>query len=307
MNEAQLKPVGAGVHAWIGTGGDSNAGVVETPHGLIVIDTQQSRALGEKFRDALKASLATPIRAIVNTHYHLDHVAGNVAFAGAPIIAHEKTLQALEREVGPLTADGATVTDPMSKMRMFFGSNFGELVPEADRGWFLERVAGAAPMVVTPPCEAFADRLEFRLHGGTLRVEYWGPAHCDGDIVIFFERTGIIFLGDLFFNGRFPWFGDCDLNGWIRTLDRVLAMNVKTAIPGHGVPASLKEVAQFRNLLAAVRDAVERALKAGLSEEAAVRDIVLADYVAMPRYKEWMPFNIRSAYRSLRGGGRVSG
>src|SRR5579872_3464471 len=147
VSAAQLKQIGAGVHAWIGSGGDSNAGAIETPCGLLVIDAQQSRVLGERFRDALKLSLKGPIRAVVNTHYHLDHGAGNVAFAGVPIVAHEKTSRALERELGSFSGE-ATVTDAMSKARMFFGSNFVELVPESARTWFFDRVGGAAPMAV---------------------------------------------------------------------------------------------------------------------------------------------------------------
>jgi glyoxylase-like metal-dependent hydrolase (beta-lactamase superfamily II) len=301
MSEAQLRAVAEGVYAWVGAGGDSNAGAVVTAHGLIVIDAQQNRTLGEQLRDALERSIGIPICAVVNTHYHLDHVAGNVAFDGVPIIAHEKTLQALERELGPMPAEGVTVADALTKVRLFFGANFAELVPEPERAWFLERVGGSTPMVIRPPTEVFADRLEFRLPGDTLRMEYWGPAHCDGDIVISLAKSGVVFLADLFFHGRFPWFGDCDLDGWIAALERVLAMDVRTVIPGHGPPTSLKEVAQFRNLLAAVRDAASRALRAGWSEDAAVREIVLANYAAMPRYREWMPFNIRSAFRYLAG------
>jgi glyoxylase-like metal-dependent hydrolase (beta-lactamase superfamily II) len=301
MSDPQLRQIAADVHAWIGAGGDSNAGTVATPHGLIVIDAQQSRALGEKFRHTLRTSIAAPIRAVVNTHHHLDHVAGNVAFGDVPIIGHAKTLQALEREIGPLTTGGAAVTDVLSKIRMFFGGNFDRLVPEPQRTWFIERVGGATPMVVKPPSETFANELEFRLPADILRMEYWGPAHCDGDLVIYLKRAKVVFLGDLFFYGRFPWFGDCDLDGWIATLDRVLTMDVETVIPGHGEPASLKHVMEFRDLLSAVRGAVERALKSGASEDAAAAEIVLPEYAAMPRYKEWMPFNIRAAYRHLRG------
>jgi glyoxylase-like metal-dependent hydrolase (beta-lactamase superfamily II) len=219
-----------------------------------------------------------------------------------PIIAHEKTVQALEHELGLLRAGGATVTDTLAKVRMFFGGNFEELVPEKERGWFIKRVGGSTPLTIVSPSEAFADRMEFILPADIVRVDYCGPSHCDGDVVIHLEKAGVIFMGDLFFNGRFPWLGDCDLNGWIAALDRVLRMDVTTVVPGHGQPASLKELADFRKLLAAVRDAANKAIKAGWSEEAAARDVVLADYAAMPRYKEWMPFNIRAAYRYLRGG-----
>jgi glyoxylase-like metal-dependent hydrolase (beta-lactamase superfamily II) len=301
MSEAQLHKVAPGVHAWIGAGGDSNAGAIETRDGLIVIDAQQNRELGEKFRDALKASFGAPVRAVVNTHFHLDHVAGNVAFAGAPIVAHDKTRQLLESELGPMRPGGVEVSDTMAKIRMFFGGNFEELVPKGERQWFIDRVGGSKPLAILGPTETFTDRLEFDLAPDTLRLEYWGPAHCDGDLVIYLKKAGIVFMGDLFFHGRFPWFGDCDLNGWIAALDCVLKMDMKTVIPGHGVPATLKELGQFRDLLVAVRDAGDRAIKLGWSEDAAARDIVLTDYVKMQRYKEWMPFNIRAAYRYLRG------
>ncbi|MGA7308553.1 MAG: MBL fold metallo-hydrolase, partial [Pseudolabrys sp.] len=251
MSEAQLHKVAPGVHAWIGAGGDSNAGAIETRDGLIVIDAQQNRELGEKFRDALKASFGAPVRAVVNTHFHLDHVAGNVAFAGAPIVAHDKTRQLLESELGPMRPGGVEVRDTMAKIRMFFGGNFEELVPKGERQWFIDRVGGSKPLAILGPTETFADRLEFDLAPDTLRLEYWGPAHCDGDLVIYLKKAGIVFMGDLFFHGRFPWFGDCDLNGWIAALDCVLKMDMKTVIPGHGVAATLKELGQFRDLLVA--------------------------------------------------------
>jgi glyoxylase-like metal-dependent hydrolase (beta-lactamase superfamily II) len=301
MTGPQLRQISPGVHAWIGVGGDSNAGAVETRHGLVVVDTQQSHALGQAFRNALHAAVPGPLRAVINTHFHLDHIAGNTAFRDVPIIAHERTLQALERELGALPADGATVDDTLRKIRMFFGGNFAELVPDCERGWFVERVGGAAPLTLQPPSQGFADRLELRLAADVLRVEYWGPAHCDGDVIIRLDKAGVIFLGDLFFHGRFPWLGDCDLDGWIACLERVLQMDVTIVVPGHGEPTSLAEVARFRGLLVDVRSAVAQAVKAGASEEAAVAEIALPAYAAMPRYREWMPFNVCSAYRCLRG------
>ena len=299
MSAAGLKTLAPGVHAWIGAGGDSNAGAIETPHGLLVVDAQQSQELGESLRAALTAATGMPIWALVNTHYHLDHVAGNAAFADVPIIGHEKTLAALTAELGSGQYGATAVTDPMAKIRLFFGSNFDDLVPEAERTWFLQRVGGSAPVTIVPPSIIFADRLEVRLPSDVARMEYWSPAHCDSDVVIWLENAGVIFLGDLCFHGRFPWFGDCDLDGWIRTLDRVLTMKVRIVIPGHGPPATLREVAQFRALLADLREAVRGALRAGLTEAAAAREIALPQYAGMPRYKEWMAYNVRSAYRYL--------
>lgn len=300
MNEAQLRKVAPGVHAWIGTGGDSNAGAIETADGLIVIDAQQNRALGEKFRDVLLSATGTPVRTLVNTHFHLDHVAGNVAFTGTTIVAHDKTRHLIEQELGPVPPQGAEVSDTASKLRMFFGGNFEQLVPEDGRQWFVDRVGGSRPLTVLAPTETFPEKREYRVDDDVLHLQYWGPAHCDGDLVIRLPKAGVVFMGDLFFNARFPWLGDCDLDGWIAAIDRVLAMDVKSVIPGHGAPATPAELRQFRNLLAALRGAVTRAIKSGWSEDASARDVALPEYANMQRYREWMPFNVRAVYRYLR-------
>jgi cyclase len=81
---ASLVTIGSGVHAWIGDNGDSNAGAVETPDGLTAIDAQQTRPLGRKFRDAIERATGLPVVRLIDTHFHLDHTAGNVAFADVP-------------------------------------------------------------------------------------------------------------------------------------------------------------------------------------------------------------------------------
>ena len=76
-SEAHLVTVADGVHAWIGAGGDSNAGAIETPQGVIVIDTQQYPRLARQLRAAVLGKTGKPMRAVVNTHCHLDHTSGN--------------------------------------------------------------------------------------------------------------------------------------------------------------------------------------------------------------------------------------
>jgi hypothetical protein len=81
----------------------------------------------------------------------------------------------------------------------------------------------------------------------------------------------------------------------------VLALDLVVVIPGHGPPATLADVARFREMLVALRGAVARAVKAGVSEDAAARDITLPQYAGVTRYAEWMPIDVRAAYRYLRG------
>jgi cyclase len=302
--QPQLLTVAEGVHAWIGAGGDSNAGAIETPHGVIAIDAQQYPRLAKQFRTAVEAKTGKPVWQLVNTHCHLDHTAGNIVFADVPIVAHDKTLAAMHANLGAKSGAYWTVSDYPTKIKMLFGQNLFELVPENDPAqvWFHQRIAlpDYATLTIAPPTATFADHFIFHLPNETIHLDYWGPAHCDGDIVVSLEKSKVVFLGDLLFHGRFPWLGDCDLSGLIDRLAQVLALDVAVVIPGHGMPTDLAQVARFRDMLAALRGAVAAAIKAGASEEAAVREVKLPDYAAVPRYADWLPHDVRAAYRYLR-------
>ena len=183
---------------------------------------------------------------------------------------------------------------------MLFGQNLFELVPENDpaQAWFRQRIGleDYDTMTIAPPTETFADHSTFYLPRDTVHLDYWGPAHCDGDIVISRVKSKVVFLGDLLFYGRFPWLGDCDLSGLIARLAHVLTLDVSIVIPGHGMPTDLAQVCRFRDMLVALRGAVEGTIKAGVSEEAAVREVTLPQYAGIPRYADWLPHDVRAAF-----------
>jgi cyclase len=302
--EPQLLTVAEGVYAWIGAGGDSNAGAVETPQGLVAIDAQQYPRLAQKFRAAIEARTGKPVAMLINTHCHLDHTAGNIVFADVPILAHDKTLEAMHSNLGKKDDAYWTISDYATKIKMLFGQNLFDLVPENDPGqtWFRQRIGlpDYDTLTIAPPTETFADHFAFHMAKDTMHLNYWGPAHCDGDIVVSLQKSKVVFLGDLLFYGRFPWLGDCDLSGLIDRLTRVLTLDVAVVIPGHGMPTDLAQVGRFRDMLVALRRAVGVAIKTGVSEEAAVREVKLPQYAEIPRYADWLPHDVRATYRYLR-------
>lgn len=306
VRQAHLRKLATGIHAWIGAGGDSNAGAVETRDGLVVLDAQQNTALGRAFREALRSSIGKPVEKLVNTHYHLDHVAGNVVFADeAPIVAHERTPEKLRALLGAPDSRGRwTITETITKIHAFYGPNTSDLIGDGDPAWawFEKRFAPSDydELIVCPPTETFADRYEIRLADDVVRFIYRGPAHCDGDLIMVMPKARIAFMGDLLFHGRFPWLGDCDLDGWIETLGYTLSLDLDVVVPGHGVPVSLKEVAEFRDLLKALRRAVAAKIGEGASEDAAVAEVALPEYAHMGRYDEWLRFDVRNVYRYLK-------
>ncbi len=279
---AHLRQIAPGVHAFIGERGDSNAGAIETPDGLVVIDTQQHSQLAGTFRAALREALDRPIRLVVDTHYHLDHTAGNALFgAEAPILAHARTTDKMRSILGEAEDGRWVVPDFLTKARLLFGPNLDELIPEGDPAWdwFAKRLGDPAydDMVMVAPDETFAGSREVDLGNGAgvMRLDYTGPAHCDGDLIVYLPARRVAFLGDLLFVGRFPWIGDGDVAGWIRALDHVLGLDVDVIVPGHGLPVTLAEVA-------------------------AAAGVALPGYDTLPRYREWMSWNVRNTYRGLR-------
>jgi cyclase len=176
-------------------------------------------------------------------------------------------------------------------------------VPQDDpaRRWFEERISlpDYDTVVIRPPSETLRTVLRSICRTTRCGCTISGRP-TDGDIVVHIERRKVAFLGDLLFHGRFPWLGDCYLNGLIAALGRVLALDVDVVVPGHGPPTTLAEVARFREMLVELRAAVERSIKAGASEAAAMQEVTLPQYAHVQRYKEWMPLDVRAAYRYLR-------
>jgi cyclase len=299
-----LQSLSKDVYAWIGAGGDSNAGAVLTKDGLLAIDAQQTPQLGREFRRWIESETGRRATQLLDTHLHLHHTAGNVVFRDLPILAHRRTAELLQAELGPSGQSPWVVSDSAAKLRLFFGSNFGRLVAPSDplSEWFVKRVSGAAydRIELVEPTQTFERGISFQTADGPLLAEYWGPAHCDGDLIVYHPQQKIAFTGDLLFVGRFPWLGDCDLDGWIATLERLMAMDLKTVVPGHGPVSTLNEVGQFHDLLAALRSAVAQAIAAGTSEDAAATEIALPDYATLPRYREWLAPNVRAVYRYLK-------
>lgn len=306
-DKAHLRAIAPGVHAFIGERGDSNAGAIETPDGLVIIDTQQHLPLAQTFRSALRATLDRPIRLVVDTHYHLDHTAGNVLFREeAPILAHARTTDKMNAILGDAEDGRWELRDFKTRARLLFGPNLDELIPEGDPAWdwFAQRLGDPAyqHMVIVAPDETFEGSREVDLGGsaGVMRLDYTGPAHCDGDLIVYLSETRVAFLGDLLFSGRFPWIGDGDVAGWVRALDHVLGLDVDVIVPGHGLPVTLAEVAAFRDMLSALLDAVSAQVAQGASEDAAAAEVSLPEYEALPRYREWMSWNVRNTYRGVR-------
>ena len=228
-----LVPVAGPVYMLEGGGG--NIGVVADEAGLVLIDAMYERAAGA-IRQAVKSLPGGErVRVLVNTHWHADHTDGNKAFGpGAVIVAHEN-IRAL------LAADQALM------------------------GGTTKALPAAALPAIT-----FKDEITIYAGGGPIRLVHFPHAHTDGDTVVFMDGPNVVHMGDMFFNGMFPFLDVAhggDIASWVKDLDKVLAALPAGArvIPGHGSLAGAADLKAFRDMLAASADHVGKLMKAGQS------------------------------------------
>jgi glyoxylase-like metal-dependent hydrolase (beta-lactamase superfamily II) len=234
--EVKAENLAPGVSVLFGAGG--NIGVSHGEDGTVLIDDQFA-LLTPKIQAAVAALGASPVKFLINTHWHGDHSGGNENFgkAGAVIMAHDNVRVRM-------------ATDQKTP--------FGEVK--------------ASPKVALPVI-TYAEGLKLHLNGEEVRVISVPPAHTDGDSVVHWTKSNVIHMGDLFFHKMSYPFVDRssggDVRGVIAAADKVLAMaNDQTKIiPGHGAVASKADLQAYRDMLVAIVGKIEAAVKAGKSLE----------------------------------------
>jgi cyclase len=227
----ELIPVAGPVYMVQGGGG--NIGIVADEAGLVMIDAMFERAAAG-IRDAVKALPGGDrVRFLVNTHWHSDHTDGNKAFGPAAVILSHENVRALVA-TDQVLMGGTTKALPASAL----------------------------------PSVTFSDKLTLHAGGQVIRLVHFPRAHTGGDTVVFIDGPKVVHMGDMFFNGMFPFLDVAnggDIDNWVRDLDTILdGLPADTKIiPGHGPLAGPAELKAFRGMLAASADLVRKQMNAG--------------------------------------------
>lgn len=224
-------------------GEGSNVVVSTGADGTLLVDDEYA-VLTAKLRAVLDTLHATPVKAVINSHWHNDHTGGNAAFGrdGALIIAQQNSAQRLHGE------------QTMSL--------YGKQAALPPTGW---------PKILVQ------EALRISWNDDDIDLLHMGPAHTDGDLVVFFRRQDVLATGDLFVADPYlpPYFDDLNggsAEGMIAAADRLLALADEQTIivPGHGKPQGRADLQQYRDGFVAVRDRIRAAIADGLGEDATV-------------------------------------
>jgi uncharacterized sulfatase len=217
-----------------------NTGFIVGVDGVIVIDSGPSRAYAEQQRAAIASVTPLPVVRVFITHAHPDHFLGNQVY-GADRVA------ALAGSEAAIRAQGEALAD-----------NLYRLV-----GGWMQGTQSVAPGIVLTAADT-AGTGAVTVAGRKLRL-IASAGHTDADLVVFDEKSGTLFAGDLVFYGRAPTTPNADLAMWRTALERLDSLDFRTLVPGHGaVRTDHAGIAETRDYLdwldRSLREAAERGL-----------------------------------------------
>jgi glyoxylase-like metal-dependent hydrolase (beta-lactamase superfamily II) len=249
--EIRVWPVQGNVYMLVGPGGNTTVQVGRD--GVLVVDTQYAQ-LSDKILAAIRTLSNRPVRYIVNTHAHPDHVGGNEAISlagstiaggnvsgairdageGAAIVAHENVLTAMARQTPPLAFD-ALPTDTF-----------------------------------------FVAQKDLYFNDEAVQILYQPNAHTDGDSIVYFRRSDVISTGDVFVTTTYPFIDSASggsIQGIIDALNRIIQITVPAekqeggtlVVPGHGRLCDEADVVEYRDMLTIVADRIASMINDGMS------------------------------------------
>jgi glyoxylase-like metal-dependent hydrolase (beta-lactamase superfamily II) len=254
----------------------SNAGFVITNDGVVVFDALGTPSLAWAMRQKIRELTDQPVVKVVVSHYHADHIYGLQVFKdeGAEIIAPRGVYQYIESN---------EAAERLEERRF-------SLEP-----WVNEDTYLVAPDRLVESAEAFTlGDIEFQL-------TYQGRAHSLGDMVMFVVNDGVLYSGDLIFEGRVPFVGDADTKHWLGTLRALEAGELKALVPGHGPAASnpREAVSLTRRYLAKLREVMGAAIEELQDFDSAYAETDWSEFSHLPAFRAAHRRNAYQVYLSM--------
>jgi cyclase len=236
----------------------SNAVVLTSNDGVLVIDTRQHPRDGEDLLARIRKITDKPIKWVINSHFHSDHHFGNPPFktAGATFVAQSETARIMAQ------------VQPKELARR--------------DGFFKSRGFDPAEVKLVLPDVTFDSEMTIQLGGREIRLTYLGPGQQAGDTFVFFPHARMVFTTGMFGPRSMPNMAFTpSVEGWLKLLDRLAAMDVDKILPAHGDVSNRQDVKDLSAMLADEYATVKDAIAKGMTLDDARKTLTL------PQYKDW--------------------
>ncbi|MFI6701590.1 MBL fold metallo-hydrolase [Streptomyces sp. NPDC050509] len=261
-----------GVHAYVQPDGGwclNNAGFISDGGATLLVDTTATERRARLLREAILLAGVELPRTIVTTHHHGDHTYGNGVFLPEATVVGHDACRSEQLAAG-------------HQLHLIWpGTDFGEVG-------------------IIPPSVTYSDRLTLHVGGTEVRVIHPGVAHTLGDSIVHLPEHGVVFTGDLVFQGGTPFVPMGSLRGSLRALDLLRSLDATVVVPGHGPLTDPSAYDATERYLRYVADVAEESHAQGLTPLEAARQADLGEFGKL-RESERLVANLHRAYAELDG------
>jgi cyclase len=319
----ELKKVGDGVWAGVAAARfkvNSNAAVIETNDGLVIVDTHSKPSAAQALYKDIQGVSKKPVKKIINTHFHWDHWQGNQVYAqgnpGLEIIASdrckerltdpnamnggtafiEKQIATMPGEIEKLKGEIQKASDPAARKAL--ESNLAQA--EA----YLAELKMMKPPV---PTRTVGQTVKLQEGGREVQLMLLGRGHTDGDLYVYLPKEKVMVTGDAVIDWM-PFIGDGYPEEWIQTVAALEKLDISQIVVGHGDPAPKSHLTFFRSYLTDLVDAVKKGGAAGMpldEMQKTIGDDLAGKYekgmskYPLGRYRDRVGVNVEHVYTKI--------
>ena len=254
----------------------SNAGFVITKDCVVVFDALGTPSLANKLVQKIKSITSLPIKKVVVSHFHADHIYG---------------LQVFEEL-------GAEIIAPLGAQKYMQSETAATRLEE--RQFSLEPWVNENTHLVLPDT-TIEKSTAFTLGGVTFTINYMGKAHSDGDLTMLVEPDKVLFSGDIIFQGRIPFVGSADSKKWLDTLTKLETTGLAALVPGHGSASKNPKstISLTRRYLAHLRKVMGAGIEDLTSFDEVYADADWSEFKDLPAFEEGNRINAYQVYLSM--------
>lgn len=255
----------------------SNAGFVVTDEGVVVIDALGSPSLGVELLKRIREITDKPIKKVVITHYHADHIYGTQVFKelGAEVIGPDGAFKYINSDAAP-----ARLAERRESLKPYVNED----------------------TYIVEPDVVVEDKMEFELGGLHFVVNVVGAAHSSGDEMLYVKEDGVMFSGDIIFGGRVPFIGGGSTLKWANTLAEMeTGLKLNLLVPGHG-PASdnpAQAIKLTKSYLLYMRQVMGEAVEEMMGFVEAYEGIDWSQFSSLPAFDSVNRLNANTVFLSM--------